>query len=131
MSKWYRELVRSKPVPNLSNRLVFQYRILTFSGTGSELYHTGKTYRIRVINVGVSTCLNFRIQSHNLLLAEAEGHYTSQQNYSSFDIHVGWSYSFLVNMDQNTSSDFYVVASPRFVNESVWQCFRGVAILSY
>ncbi|KAL9993625.1 putative L-ascorbate oxidase [Helianthus debilis subsp. tardiflorus] len=91
----------------------------------------GKTYRIRVINVGVSTCLNFRIQSHNLLLAEAEGHYTSQQNYTSFDIHVGQSYSFLVTMDQNASSDFYIVASPRFVNESVWQRVTGVAILHY
>ncbi|KAM7257420.1 hypothetical protein ACFE04_013161 [Oxalis oulophora] len=30
----------------------------------------GKTYRIRVHNVGTSTSLNFRIQNHNLLLAE-------------------------------------------------------------
>ncbi|KAI7733137.1 hypothetical protein M8C21_013290 [Ambrosia artemisiifolia] len=92
----------------------------------------GKTYRIRVINVGVSTCLNFRIQSHNLLLAEAEGHYTSQQNYSSLDIHVGQSYSFLVTMDQNASSDYYIVASARFVNQSAeWQRVTGVAILHY
>ncbi|XP_035843736.1 uncharacterized protein LOC110904231 [Helianthus annuus] len=34
-------------------------------------------------------------------------------------------------MDQNASSDFYVVASPRSVNESVWQCVTGVAILHY
>ncbi|PWA86171.1 copper-resistance protein CopA [Artemisia annua] len=93
--------------------------------------HQGRTYRIRVINVGVSTCLNFRIQSHNLLLAEAEGHYTSQQNYSSFDIHVGQSYSFLVTMDQNASSDYYIVASARFVNQSEWQQVTGVAILKY
>ncbi|KVI07204.1 Cupredoxin, partial [Cynara cardunculus var. scolymus] len=91
----------------------------------------GKTYRIRVINVGVSTCLNFRIQSHNLLLAEAEGHYTSQQNYTSLDIHVGQSYSFLVTMDQNASSDYYIVASARFVNQSEWQRVTGVAILHY
>ncbi|KAL0403066.1 UNVERIFIED_CONTAM: Monocopper oxidase-like protein SKU5 [Sesamum radiatum] len=73
----------------------------------------GKTYRIRVHNVGVSTCLNFRIQGHNLLLAETEGYYTSQQNYTSLDIHVGQSYSFLVTMDQNASSDYYIVASAR------------------
>ncbi|KAI7750864.1 hypothetical protein M8C21_025270 [Ambrosia artemisiifolia] len=89
----------------------------------------GKTYRIRVINVGVSTCLNFRIQNHSLLLAEAEGHYTSQQNYSSFDIHVGQSYSFLVTMDQNASSDFYVVASPRFVDQSEWQRVTGFTFI--
>ncbi|PIN10773.1 Multicopper oxidase [Handroanthus impetiginosus] len=91
----------------------------------------GKTYRIRVHNVGVSTCLNFRIQNHNLLLAETEGYYTSQQNYTSLDIHVGQSYSFLVTMDQNASSDYYIVASARFVNESLWQRVTGVAILHY
>ncbi|KAM7504639.1 hypothetical protein LguiB_003543 [Lonicera macranthoides] len=91
----------------------------------------GKTYRVRVHNVGSSTCLNFRIQSHNLLLAETEGYYTSQTNYSSIDIHVGQSYSFLVTMDQNASSDYYIVASARFVNESIWQRVTGVAILHY
>ncbi|KAI3471052.1 hypothetical protein Pfo_027715 [Paulownia fortunei] len=91
----------------------------------------GKTYRIRVHNVGVSTSLNFRIQNHNLLLAETEGYYTSQQNYTSLDIHVGQSYSFLVTMDQNASSDYYIVASARFVNESLWQRVTGVAVLHY
>ncbi|XP_044504602.1 monocopper oxidase-like protein SKS1 [Mangifera indica] len=91
----------------------------------------GKTYRLRVHNVGTSTSLNFRIQSHNLRLVEIEGYYTMQQNYSSFDIHVGQSYSFLVTMDQNATSDYYIVASARFVNESVWQKVTGVAILHY
>ncbi|CAK9171141.1 unnamed protein product [Ilex paraguariensis] len=95
-----------------------------------EVY-PGKTYRIRVSNVGISTSLNFRIQNHNLLLAETEGSYTVQQNYTSLDIHVGQSYSFLVTMDQNASSDYYIVASPRFVNESLWQRVTGVAILHY
>ncbi|CAH1451348.1 unnamed protein product [Lactuca virosa] len=91
----------------------------------------GKTYRIRVSNVGVSTSLNFRIQNHNLLLAETEGSYTVQQNYTSLDIHVGQSYSFLITMDQNASSDYYIVASARFVNESTWQRVTGVGILHY
>ncbi|KAL0400894.1 UNVERIFIED_CONTAM: Monocopper oxidase-like protein SKU5 [Sesamum latifolium] len=93
--------------------------------------HPGKTYRIRVHNVGVSTSLNFRIQNHNLLLAETEGYYTSQQNYTSLDIHVGQSYSFLVTTDQNASSDYYIVASARFVNQSRWQRVTGVAVLHY
>ncbi|GFY83276.1 SKU5 similar 1 [Actinidia rufa] len=91
----------------------------------------GKTYRIRVHNVGVSTCLNFRIQNHNLLLAETEGVYTFQKNYTNLDIHVGQSYSFLVTMDQNASSNYYIVASARFVNQSLWQRVTGVAILQY
>lgn len=91
----------------------------------------GKTYRVRVHNVGISTSLNFRIQNHFLLLAETEGYYTTQQNFTSLDIHVGQSCSFLVTMDQNASSDYYIVASARFVNESLWQRVTGVAVLHY
>lgn len=91
----------------------------------------GKTYRMRVHNIGISTSLNFRIQNHNLLLAETEGSYTSQQNYTNLDIHVGQSYSFLVTMDQNASSDYYMVASARFVNTTIWSNVTGVAILHY
>ncbi|GAB2222106.1 hypothetical protein Drorol1_Dr00013307 [Drosera rotundifolia] len=91
----------------------------------------GKTYRIRVHNVGTLTSLNFRIQNHNLLLVETEGQYTMQQNYSSFDIHVGQSYSFLVTMDQDASTDYYIVASARFVNSTLWERVSGVAVLHY
>ncbi|CAN6310527.1 unnamed protein product [Urochloa humidicola] len=93
--------------------------------------HPGRTYRIRVHNVGTSTSLNFRIQGHNMVLVETEGSYTTQQNYTNLDIHVGQSYSFLVTTDQNASSDYYVVASARQVNESLWRRVTGVAVLRY
>ncbi|KAM0864941.1 hypothetical protein ACQ4PT_043597 [Festuca glaucescens] len=93
--------------------------------------HPGRTYRIRVHNVGTSTSLNFRIQGHTMLLIETEGSYTTQQNYTSLDVHVGQSYSFLVTTDQNASSDYYVVASARMVNESLWRRVTGVAVLRY
>ncbi|RLN16970.1 monocopper oxidase-like protein SKU5 [Panicum miliaceum] len=93
--------------------------------------HPGRTYRIRVHNVGTSTSLNFRIQGHNMLLVETEGSYTTQQNYTNLDVHVGQSYSFLVTTDQNASSDYYVVASARQVNESLWRRITGVAVLRY
>ncbi|CAM8933403.1 unnamed protein product [Rhodiola kirilowii] len=91
----------------------------------------GKTYRIRVHNVGISTSLNFRIQNHTLILVETEGTYTQQQSYNDFDIHVGQSYSFLVSMNQNITRDFYVVASAILVNGSAWERVAGVAILHY
>ncbi|CAO2210118.1 unnamed protein product [Urochloa humidicola] len=91
----------------------------------------GKTYRFRVHNVGISTSLNFRIQNHNMLLVEAEGTYTNQQNYTNLDIHVGQSYSFLVTVDQNASTDYYIVASPRFVSNPQWTQVTGVALLQY
>ncbi|KAL3725039.1 hypothetical protein ACJRO7_030106 [Eucalyptus globulus] len=89
-----------------------------------------KTYRIRVHNVGISTSLNFRIQNHNLLLVETEGSYTVQQIYTNMDIHVGQSYSFLVTMDQNASTDYFIFASPSF-NSSKFSKAAGVAVLHY
>ncbi|KAK1360994.1 monocopper oxidase-like protein SKS1 [Heracleum sosnowskyi] len=91
----------------------------------------GRTYRVHVHNVGISTCLNFRIQNHKLLLVETEGFYVMQRTYTKLDIHVGQSYSFLVTMDQNAKNDYYIVASARFVNQSLWQRVTGVAILHY
>ncbi|KAE8673082.1 Monocopper oxidase-like protein SKS1 [Hibiscus syriacus] len=91
----------------------------------------GKTYCFRVHNVGISTSLDFRIQGHNLLPVETEGSNTVQQNYSNMDIHVGQLFSFLVTMDQNASSAYYIVASPRFVNSSDSAKFNGVSILHY
>ncbi|XP_073013598.1 monocopper oxidase-like protein SKU5 isoform X1 [Typha latifolia] len=91
----------------------------------------GRTYRFRVHNVGISTSLNFRIQNHNLLLVETEGSYTVQQNYTNMDLHVGQSYSFLVTMDQNASTDYYIVASARFADASTRERLIGVAILHY
>jgi len=34
-------------------------------------------------------------------------------------------------MDQNASTDYYIVASPRFVNQTTWQKVTGVAVLKY
>ncbi|XP_042454113.1 monocopper oxidase-like protein SKU5 [Zingiber officinale] len=108
-------------------------RTLVPAGIAYETIHVhpGKRYRFRVHNVGISTSLNFRIQNHNLQLVETEGSYASQQNYTNLDVHVGQSYSFLVTMDQNASSDYYIVASARFVNQSHWARVTGVAILHY
>lgn len=111
----------------------YRYNNSVPAGIDYETFNVqpGKTYRMRVHNIGISTSLNFRIQNHNLLLAETEGSYTSQQNYTNLDIHVGQSYSFLVMMDQNASSDYYMVASARFVNTTIWSNVTGVAILHY
>ncbi|KAJ7536091.1 hypothetical protein O6H91_12G056300 [Diphasiastrum complanatum] len=90
----------------------------------------GFTYRFRISNVGIALSLNFRIQEHQLYLVETEGSYTSQQYYDSLDIHVGQSYSILVTANQN-ASDYYIVASPRFVNLTIYQNITGIAILHY
>ncbi|CAI8606499.1 unnamed protein product [Vicia faba] len=85
------------------NKLPFPDGILINGrGSGGSSFNVeqGKTYRLRISNVGLQNSLNFRIQNHNLKLVEVEGTHTLQTTYSSLDVHVGQSYSVLVTADQ-------------------------------
>jgi FtsP/CotA-like multicopper oxidase with cupredoxin domain len=75
----------------------------------------GKTYRLRISNVGLQNSLNFRIQGHKMTLVEVEGTHSVQQTYSSLDVHVGQSYSVLITADQ-PPQDYYIVVSSRFTS---------------
>ncbi|XP_058076398.1 monocopper oxidase-like protein SKU5 [Magnolia sinica] len=90
----------------------------------------GKTYRLRISNVGSSQSINFRIQNHQMVLVETEGSYTNQITLDSLDVHVGQSYSVLVTANQS-DADYYIVASPTQVNPSVSPTAGGVAVLHY
>ncbi|KAF8026267.1 hypothetical protein BT93_F2927 [Corymbia citriodora subsp. variegata] len=78
----------------------------------------GKTYRLRISNVGLMNSLNFRIQGHKMLLVEVEGTHVMQTHFSSLDVHVGQSYSVLVTADQ-PAQDYYIVVSTRFSSQIV------------
>lgn len=86
----------------------------------------GKTYRLRICNVGLQNSLNFRIQGHKMKLVEVEGTHTIQTTLSSLDIHVGQSYSVLVTADQR-AQDYYIAVSSRFTT----QILNSTAILHY
>ncbi|CAH9126231.1 unnamed protein product [Cuscuta epithymum] len=78
----------------------------------------GKTYRLRISNVGLQNTLNFRIQGHKMKLVEVEGTHTMQTTFSSLDVHVGQSYSVLFTADQNPQ-DYLIVASTRFTDNTL------------
>ncbi|CAN8240158.1 unnamed protein product [Cochlearia groenlandica] len=85
-------------------------------GSGATLnVEQGKTYRLRISNVGLQDSLNFRIQNHKMKVVEVEGTHTLQTTFSSLDVHVGQSYSVLVTADQ-PAKDYYVVVSSRFTD---------------
>ncbi|XP_060675790.1 monocopper oxidase-like protein SKU5 [Ziziphus jujuba] len=90
----------------------------------------GKTYRLRISNVGNAFSLNFRIQNHKLLPVETEGSYTNQILLDSLDIHVGQSYSILVTADQN-EADYYMVASSKLDSKGPIGSLEGVGVLHY
>lgn len=75
----------------------------------------GKTYRIRISNVGNALSFNFRIQGHRMVVVETEGSYTAQITVDSLDIHVGQSYSVLVTADQ-AKADYFITATPKLVS---------------
>jgi FtsP/CotA-like multicopper oxidase with cupredoxin domain len=86
----------------------------------------GKTYRLRISNVGLQSTLNFMIQNHNLTLVEVEGTHTVQNTYTSVDVHVGQSLSVLFTADR-MPRDYHVVVSTRFTNQTL----NSTAVLRY
>ncbi|KAI4314927.1 hypothetical protein L6164_027787 [Bauhinia variegata] len=86
----------------------------------------GKTYKIRISNVGLSTSVNFRIQGHKMQLIEVEGAHTMQDWYESLDVHVGQSVAVLVTLNGATN-DYSIVASSRFTKK----VFTTTATLRY
>ncbi|KAI4321660.1 hypothetical protein MLD38_035018 [Melastoma candidum] len=86
----------------------------------------GKTYRLRISNVGLVNSLNIRIQGHTMVLVEVEGTHTVQNTYTSLDVHVGQSLSVLVTADQ-PPKDYYIAVSSRFTNTIL----SATAILHY
>ncbi|KAL3505456.1 hypothetical protein ACH5RR_035297 [Cinchona calisaya] len=81
----------------------------------SLTFEQGKTYRLRISNVGLHNSLNFRIQGHKMKLVEVEGTHTLQSTYSSIDVHAGQSCSVLVTADQ-PPQDYYIVVNTRFTD---------------
>ncbi|KAI9128120.1 hypothetical protein K1719_001113 [Acacia pycnantha] len=109
---------RLRAVLDGGHRLPFPQALLIngrANGT-SFTVEQGKTYRLRISNVGLQNTLNFRIQGHDLKLVEVEGTHTVQATYSSLDVHVGQSYSVLITADQ-TPKDYYMVVSTRFTSK--------------
>ncbi|XP_019251163.1 PREDICTED: monocopper oxidase-like protein SKU5 [Nicotiana attenuata] len=90
----------------------------------------GKTYRLRISNVGSEWSFNFRIQNHSMLLVETEGSYTNQITLESLDVHVGQSYSVLVTADQDTA-DYYIVATAKMANSTQLKTLEVVGVLHY
>uniref|UniRef100_A0A3Q7IQ64 Uncharacterized protein n=1 Tax=Solanum lycopersicum TaxID=4081 RepID=A0A3Q7IQ64_SOLLC len=90
----------------------------------------GKTYRLRISNVGSEWSFNFRIQNHTMLLVETEGSYTNQITLNSLDVHVGQSYSVLVTADQD-AADYYIVATAKMANSTQLKTLQVVGVLHY
>ncbi|KAB5557740.1 hypothetical protein DKX38_008649 [Salix brachista] len=112
----FSDQTKLKALLDSGRKLPFPNGIL-INGRGRNGYsltvEQGKTYRLRISNVGLQNSLNFRIQNHKMKLVEVEGTHTLQTTYSSLDVHVGQSYSVLFTADQ-PGQDYYIVVTSRF-----------------
>lgn len=92
---------------------------LLINGRGANgnsfTFDQGKTYRLRISNVGLTSSINFRIEGHLMKLVEVEGSHTLQTMYSTLDIHLGQTYSVLVTADQ-PPKDYIIAVSTRFTS---------------
>lgn len=127
---WYKaNHTKLKAILDGGHRLSFPDGIL-INGRGpngtSFTVEQGKTYRLRISNVGLQNTLNFRIQGHKMKLVEVEGTHTVQATYSSLDVHVGQSYSVLVTADQPDGA-YYIAVSTRFTSKVL----TSTALLRY
>ncbi|KAL0325956.1 UNVERIFIED_CONTAM: L-ascorbate oxidase [Sesamum radiatum] len=117
---WYKSNHTAlKAVLDKGHKLPFPDGIL-INGRGPNVtsftVQQGKTYRLRLCNVGLQNSLNFRIQGHKMKIVEVEGTHTLQVSYSSLDIHLGQCMSVLVTADQQPQ-DYYIVVSSRFTTQ--------------
>ncbi|KAG2327242.1 hypothetical protein Bca4012_036241 [Brassica carinata] len=78
----------------------------------------GKTYMLRISNVGISSSFNFRIQGHTMQVVEVEGSHVLQNVYESLDVHVGQSLSVLVTLNQ-PPKDYYIAATSRYTSSKL------------
>ncbi|KAG2541025.1 hypothetical protein PVAP13_9NG596614 [Panicum virgatum] len=87
----------------------------------------GKTYRLRISNVGLQSTLNFLIQEHCMTApVEVEGTHTVQNSYTSVDVHAGQSLCVLFTADR-PARDYRVVVSTRFASATL----RSTAVIRY
>ncbi|XP_062224889.1 L-ascorbate oxidase homolog [Phragmites australis] len=86
----------------------------------------GKTYRLRISNVGLQNTLNLMIQDHNMTLVEVEGTHTLQNSYTSLDVHAGQSLSVVFTANR-PARDYRIAVSTRFANSTL----DSTAILRY
>ncbi|KAF7003026.1 hypothetical protein CFC21_018409 [Triticum aestivum] len=95
-------------------------------GRANFTVEQGKTYRLRVSNVGLRSTLNFMIQDHNVTLVEVEGTHTVQNTYTSLDVHAGQSLSVLFTADR-PAGGYHIAVSSRFTNHTL----NSTAVLRY
>ncbi|KAL5709767.1 hypothetical protein ACHQM5_020414 [Ranunculus cassubicifolius] len=129
LGDWFNPYTRLTEQPDLilmNGKAPYTYPV----GISYESFNVtkGKTYRLRISNVGSSVSLNFRIQNHKMVLVETEGSYTDQITLDSLDVHIGQSYSVLFTADQD-DADYYMVAS--VTQNSVDGGINGLGLLHY
>ncbi|KAJ0097153.1 hypothetical protein Patl1_27324 [Pistacia atlantica] len=71
----------------------------------------GKTYRLRISSLTALSALSFQIESHNMTVVEADGHYVEPFVVQNLFIYSGETYSVLIKADQDPSRNYWATTN--------------------
>ncbi|KAJ5629486.1 Iron transport multicopper oxidase fetC [Penicillium herquei] len=114
MSDWYHELMEditfiSRTNPTGAEPLPQSF---LFNDTTSGInlaVEAGKTYLLRLVNIGAFVAQYFYIEDHSFQIVEIDGVYTEATNASILYIAVAQRYSVLVTMKNSTEKNYPIV----------------------
>ncbi|KAL4556278.1 hypothetical protein LXL04_038925 [Taraxacum kok-saghyz] len=89
----------------------------------------GKTYRLRVASTTALASLNVAIESHNMMMVEADGNYLQPFIVKDFDIYSGESYSVIINTHELSTHNYWISVGVR--GRDPTKTARGFALLHY
>ncbi|KAI3752510.1 hypothetical protein L2E82_24544 [Cichorium intybus] len=89
----------------------------------------GKTYRLRVASTTALAALNVAIESHNMMMVEADGNYLQPFWVKDFDIYSGESYSVIFRTHTRSSNNYWISVGIR--GRDPTKTARGLAMLHY
>lgn len=114
MSDWYHDLVEDITFISLSNPTgaepIPQAFLVNDTISGVNLpVQAGKTYLLRLINIGAFVAQYFYIEDHSFKIVEIDGVYTEAQEADILYIAVAQRYSILVTMKNSTEKNYPIV----------------------
>ncbi|KAL2871455.1 putative ferrooxidoreductase Fet3 [Aspergillus lucknowensis] len=113
MSDWYHELIEDIPfirVENPTGAEPVPDSFLFNDTLGSRIpVEAGKTYLMRLINIGAFVAQYFYIEDHSFRIVEIDGVYVDAQETDMLYISVAQRYSILVTMKNSTDRNYPIV----------------------
>lgn len=99
----YRNPTGAEPIPDAA--------LINDSQNGTINFEPGKTYRLRLINIGAFAMFHIWIEDHDMRVIEVDGIYTEEYTVPALDLTVSQRASVLVTAKNTTDKNYVLVGS--------------------